>query len=150
MRFVVDTMLGKLASCLRILGYDTVFRKRYKNEEIHRLTGEGRILLTRDRARAAAFPGSVFTSHDLVRDQLKEADQKLGLSRDRENWFTRCIVCNSVLTWADPEQARDKVPDFVLFNYKDKIKHCPSCNRFYWPGTHRDNMLKRLRDWGFD
>ncbi|RLB09358.1 MAG: hypothetical protein DRG39_07635, partial [Deltaproteobacteria bacterium] len=32
---------------------------------------------------------------------------------------------------------------------KNRIKFCPFCNRFYWPGTHRKRMIAQLKRWGF-
>ncbi|UCH08998.1 MAG: hypothetical protein JSV55_12885, partial [Deltaproteobacteria bacterium] len=47
MRFVADSMLGKLARYLRIMGYDTVYQKTYSDQRLLELVGEGRVLLTR-------------------------------------------------------------------------------------------------------
>ena len=49
-RFVVDGHLGKLASLLRLLGFDTLYQSDFEDEELSELSfGETRILLTRDR-----------------------------------------------------------------------------------------------------
>jgi len=49
-RFVLDTHLGQLASYLRMLGFDTLYRNDYPDEELARIASqEQRILLTRDR-----------------------------------------------------------------------------------------------------
>ncbi|MBW1900644.1 MAG: hypothetical protein JRJ20_03305 [Deltaproteobacteria bacterium] len=29
------------------------------------------------------------------------------------------------------------------------IRWCPSCRRYYWPGSHRTRMVKQLEEWGF-
>lgn len=147
--FVADSMLGKLARYLRIMGYDTLYQPRYSDQRLSELVKEGRILLTRNRATARFYPNAIFIDHDLVKDQLKVVDGTLELARDRRGWFSRCLICNSPLAKADGEVARENVPDFVFLKYPERILCCPSCRRFYWPGTHRQRMVERLKDWGF-
>jgi len=68
--FVADTMLGKLAKYLRVMGYDTFYQKGYPDQRLSELVKEGRILLTRNHATATQYSNSVFIDHDLVKDQL--------------------------------------------------------------------------------
>jgi len=149
MLFVADSMLGKLARYLRIMGYDTIYQKTYSGQRLSELVAEGRVLLTRSTIRVKEYPHVVFIDRDLVKDQLTVLDSNLRLSRDQEKWFTRCSICNSPLSKVDREGAQAHVPDYVFFRYPEKIQFCPSCKRFYWPGTHRERMLARLKDWGF-
>src|ERR1035437_8521913 len=47
MRFVLDTHLGRLAAYLRMLGFDSLYRNDYQDEELAQVSSrEGRILLT--------------------------------------------------------------------------------------------------------
>ena len=149
MRFVADSMLGKLARYLRIMGYDTVYQETYSDQRMSELVEEGRVLLTRSNARFSKYPDSIFIDYDLVRDQLREVDEKIGLDRDQSKWFTRCSVCNSVLSKPDRAVTPEDVPDFVSFTYPQQVRFCPFCKRFYWPGTHRERMSARLKEWGF-
>jgi len=147
--FVADTMLGNLAKYLRIMGYDTFYQTSYPDQRLSELVKGGRILLTRNHTTAAQYVNSVFIDHDLVKDQLKAVDKSLKLPRDRRDWFSRCIVCNSSLSKAELEAARQNVPDFVFFTHHERIVFCSTCKRFYWPGTHRERMGERLKDWGY-
>lgn len=149
MPFVVDSMLGALARYLRIMGYDTAYQPHYTDQGIRELVEEGRVLLTRSRARAIQHENSILVDRDLVRDQLEVVDRAVGLTRDRAGYFRRCIRCNSPLEKAEEEAAREQVPDYVFTTQRDRILFCPSCGRCYWPGTHRERMLAILRDWGF-
>jgi uncharacterized protein with PIN domain len=149
MLFVADSMLGKLARYLRIMGYDTIYQKSYPDQRLSELVMEGRILLTRNHATYRLYSNSIFIDNDLVKDQLKVVDSILKLTRDRRDWFSRCLICNSSLSKADGEAVRENVPDFVFFHYTERILFCPTCKRFYWPGTHRERMLERFKDWGF-
>jgi len=147
--FVADTMLGKLSRYLRIMGYDTFYQSSYPDQRLSELVKEGRILLTRNQKTARQYSHSIFVDRDLVKDQLKAVDSSLRLTRDRRDWFSRCIVCNSPLSKAELESARQNVPDFVFLKHHERILFCPACKRFYWPGTHRERMVERLKDWGF-
>ena len=149
MLFVADKMLGKLARYLRIIGYDTFYQSSYPDQRLSELVKEGRILLTRNHATARQYSNSIFVDCDLVKDQLNVVDNAITLTRDRRDWFSRCLVCNSPLSKTEGEAARQNVPDFVFFKYHERIVFCSTCRRFYWPGTHRQRMLERLKDWGF-
>ena len=46
-RFVADSMLGRLAKWLRIMGYDTHYQPFYKEGIMGTLMAEGRTLLSR-------------------------------------------------------------------------------------------------------
>ena len=51
-RFIADDHLGRLAAYLRMVGFDTLYRDDYEDEELARISsGERRTLLTRDRGR---------------------------------------------------------------------------------------------------
>ncbi len=147
--FVADSMLGKLARYLRIMGYDTAYQSSYPDKRLSELVMEGRILLTRNQKTVRLYSDFIFIDCDLVKDQLKVVDSTLKLTRNQRDWFTRCLTCNSALSKVDTEVARENVPDFVFFKYPERILLCPTCKRFYWPGTHRERMVERLKDWGF-
>lgn len=149
MLFVVDSMLGTLARYLMIMGYDTEYQSRYSDQRLSELVREGRVLLTRNRGRAKKYENAIFVGCDLVKDQLEVVDNAIKLTRDHKDWFSRCTICNSPLMRAEEEAAKENVPDYVFIKYKERILFCPSCRRFYWPGTHRGRMLKILGDWGF-
>ncbi len=146
MKFVLDSMLGRLAKWLRIMGYDTYYQPTYRLDELYRLSQE-RIFITRNRALAQKLKGILLTS-DHIEEQLKELKKKLDL-KNSTLWLSRCIICNTELRNADPEWAQQFVPEYVYMKNKNNIKFCPSCKRFYWPGTHRQNMLKKLKELGF-
>jgi len=147
--FIADSMLGKLARYLRIFGYDAIYQSSYAQGRLSELVQEGRVLLTRHAETAAAHSGSILVDRDLVRDQLEVVDRRVKLTRDRCKWFTRCLACNELLVEVSGDTAKSNVPDYVFFKYSGKIRSCPSCKRYYWPGTHRQRTLERLSEWGF-
>jgi uncharacterized protein with PIN domain len=148
-RFVADAMLGKLAKWLRVMGYDTIYRSRYRPGQIHSLVGEGRILLTRDTRSAREHEGGVFIRSEHVHEQLGQLKEEGCIGGDRAGWFTRCTICNEPLVEAPPEAARENVPEYVFFEHRAAIRYCPSCRRFFWSGSHRQKMVVQLEVWGF-
>ena len=149
MKFLADSMLGKLAKWLRILGFDTRYQAKYREGEIARFLQSGRTLITRDLKAFGIFPGALFIQSDRVGDQLQEIRKAVGLAQDESKWFSRCLLCNIPLREATPEEAGENVPDYVLYENADAIRTCPSCGRFFWPGSHRARMIRQLKDWGF-
>ncbi len=147
--FAADSMLGSLAKCLRIMGYDTIYKSNYKENELLGLSETGRIILTKNWETHTSCPNTLLINHDNVRNQIKIVDRSIGLTRDRSAWFKRCSLCNSLLSKVGEDEARENVPDFVFSKYPKNILFCPVCEKFYWPGTHKDNILKKFRDWGF-
>jgi uncharacterized protein len=148
-KFVADTMLGRLAKWLRIMGCDTHYRPFYQPEQIRSLVEEGRILLTRNSRRLTRCKGAVFLRADHVKDQLNQLQQEGLIPVDHARWFTRCMLCNDTLLTPSAEAVKENVPEYVLFENPSGIRFCPSCNRFFWPGSHKQKMMAQLGSWGF-
>ncbi|MBW2064635.1 MAG: hypothetical protein JRJ03_06830 [Deltaproteobacteria bacterium] len=147
-KFLVDVMLGKLAKWLRILGYDTEYVKSTSAQGIPKSTLAGRILLTRKKDAAGETRDYILIRSERLDEQLRQLRES-GLKPDRSRWFTRCLKCNRLLQRADLEQARDSVPDYVLYENGSEIRFCTSCMRYYWPGSHREKMVLKLANLGF-
>jgi uncharacterized protein with PIN domain len=148
-RFVIDSMLGKLARWLRILGYDTHYQRVFEAELIEKLLKADYHLLTRHRDTADQYMNALLIRSDNVGEQLVELKERLHLAPDRSNWFSRCLICNVVLKKTQKEEARENVPEYVFYQNMAGIRQCPTCGRYYWPGSHRRRMLMQLEDWGF-
>lgn len=147
-RFAADAMLGRLAKWLRILGCDTLYLSNYRRETVEALLGTGRCFLTCKAARAAGRENTFLVSHGTPGEQLQELIQADVLQPAPAGWFTRCLQCNEPLTPAALEGARENVPEYVFHRQREEIRTCLSCNRYYWPGTHRARMLAQLKQWG--
>lgn len=148
-KFLADAMLGRLAKWLRIMGYDTHYQSSYKPAHIQSRLNEGRLLLTRNSRRICRHEGAVLVRADHIREQLKQLQEEGLIPADRAMWFTRCLICNEPLIKAPSEAVRENVPEYVFLNNPSGIGFCPSCNRFFWPGSHRQNMTAQLKAWGF-
>ncbi len=144
-RFVVDTMLGRLARWLRAMGYDTLYPGQAEDRRLLQLSrAEERILLTRDRVLARlGEPRSCLIRAELVDEQLLEAVEQLALRRDDGLWLSRCLECNALLEPVRREDLRALLPEHVFAVHTDFVR-CPGCSRIYWAGSHVDRMIERL------
>jgi uncharacterized protein with PIN domain len=147
-RFVAEPMLGKLAKWLRVMGYDVLYQRSYRETDLVCLLAEGRRLLSRRLEATKRHSGAILIRSDHVGEQLKELRNLDCLTLDRSKLFTRCLRCNVPLEEADPEAAGSSLPDHISHENPSGIRYCPECGRFFWPGSHRDRMLKQLADWG--
>ncbi len=144
-RFVIDTMLGRLAHWLRAMGYDAVYLGPAEDGRLLSLArAESRVLLTRDAklAQAAGRLGCLIRAGD-VDSQVLEAVVQLGLSPDETAWLSRCLACNTRLEARAKDAVRDAVPPRVFASH-DKFWACPGCAKVYWAGSHADRILDRL------
>jgi uncharacterized protein with PIN domain len=149
MKFLADSMLGRLAKWLRIMGYDTHYQSFYAMGDFGPLVRDERILLSRHAKTTDQYPGSLMLSSDHVKKQLHEIRTWFQLEPDRCRWFTRCLICNVPLEKTQVGDIRLNVPDYVLYEKPTQIRFCPSCGRHFWPGSHRERMIRQLENWGF-
>ncbi|HAV43578.1 TPA: hypothetical protein DCX15_06160 [bacterium] len=146
MKFLCNSMLGRLAKWLRILGYDTAYLQEKTDKELIELARkEGRILLTRDRhlSREWLTPTLYIESQE-IDDQLTQVVDRYHLDLE-ENLFCRCPLCNHLLSPIDKEEVKEGVPPFVYETYH-QFFFCPDCHKTYWPGTHWENIKKKVEE----
>jgi len=148
MKFLCDQMLGTLAKWLRIYGFDTF----YSNSEIDDLEliniakEEKRILLTRDkeliiRGRKKNLQVIQVNNTDLDK-QLSLVLKNVDI--DSNLILSRCLICNNPIEEIQKNKVIEKVPKKVFEN-NDKFWFCKSCNKFYWKGSHFENMLEKIK-----
>lgn len=144
-RFLVDTMLGRLATWLRILGYDAAYFRGEDRALLDQAWREGRILLTRDarlltRRRLPPHLGIV---SDRVAEQLRQVVRAFELTPTRPPG-RRCPRCNLALVAQDKATVAGRVPEFV-WSHHDVFWVCSGCQRIYWAGSHRRQMDEMVR-----
>jgi uncharacterized protein with PIN domain len=149
MRFVADSMVGKLAKWLRVLGYDTHYERSYGPGAIDRLVRGGRYLVSRHKGTVDLHCSAVLLHGNRVGEQLVELRARMPLSPARSQWFSRCLICNVLLEGVGEGEARENVPEYIFFQNMTGIRSCPLCGRYYWPGSHRARMVRQLEEWGF-
>ncbi len=139
-RFLADAMLGRLATWLRILGYDTEYFRGEDDALLHQAWRDGRMLLTRDTRllRRGHLPPHLFIASDHVREQVRQVVETLGLDPGVPP-ARRCLRCNTVLEPSSKAAVEGLVPEFI-WEHHDAFWTCVRCGRIYWPGTHRLRM----------
>ena len=140
-RFVLDTHLGKLASYLRLLGLDVLYRNDYRDEQLaHLSASEGRILLSKDRG---LLKRSAVTHGYYVRE-INSGKQLMEVLRRFDLWaviapFERCVRCNGLLELVSFESISDRLPAKTR-QYYDEFCICQVCEQIYWKGSHYERL----------
>lgn len=145
-RFLVDAMLGTLATRLRAFGYDTEWRRDTADSLLLRESAaEGRVVLTQDRELATIGGRSAyFVRGRTVEEQIAEVAKRFGLSPTSDRLFSRCSICNTKLSPVDKEAVRDRVPAKAFAHY-DEFWICEPCDKIYWKGSHHEELRAILR-----
>jgi uncharacterized protein len=142
-RFILDVHLGKLASFMRMMGYDALYQPGYNDDELVSISmHEERALLSKDRAllthRMLTRAYHVNAIHP--RDQLIEVLARFHLTGLAAP-FTRCIVCNTTLQTIPKDAAENRLPPRVSEAFHEFF-YCGYCDRIYWKGSHYERMRK--------
>jgi uncharacterized protein len=146
-KFIVDVNLGKLAKKLRLLGFDTLFRNDFEDDEIIEISlREKRIILTRDRGilmKNAATHGYWLRNDDPGK-QLREVIGRLHL-QNMFKPFSRCSNCNGELEVAEKEKLRSRLHVDTL-HYYNEFWECRSCSKVYWEGSHFGRIIDLIEE----
>ena len=139
--FVLDVHLGKLATYLRLLGFDTWYRHDCDDEELANIShSEGRILLTRDRGllkRRIVTYGYWVRAIDPI-GQVREVLQRFALWAQIRP-FQRCLRCNGELVSVEKEQVLAQLPANTR-QYYNEFYLCQRCQQVYWKGAHYSDL----------
>ena len=147
LRFVLDVHLGKLASFLRLLGFDSLYRRDFEDASLVRLSNaERRMLLTRDRGllKRSQVTYGYWIRETSPRLQLIEVVRRFGLW-DRLEPFGRCLRCNGAIESIPSDEVASRLLPRTLEHYRE-FRWCPKCERVYWKGSHHDRMQGFLEE----
>lgn len=140
-KFIADGNLKPLAKRLRMLGLDCVYDGGASLPDlIQSAAHEDRVLLTlkpvakTNRVKVFRLPGD---NPDLQLQQVNEVYDLLEFASP----FRRCLVCNTQLEEA--HRSVQSLPDSVSERGLT-VYQCPSCERYYWPGSHLERMREQL------
>lgn len=140
-RFVLDVHLRKLASLLRLAGFDA--RVLTDDAEIARTGGrEARVVLTRDLEllkRNEVRWGYWVRTTDPAR-QFLELVGRFDLAR-RARPFSRCLCCNDPLRPVAKDEVLDRLPPRTRAEF-DQFQMCDACGRVYWRGSHYQRLRR--------
>jgi uncharacterized protein with PIN domain len=143
--FILDNHLGQLATYLRMLGFDCLYRNDYQDEELAKVASEeGRVLLTRDRRllmRKVIRRGYCIHQID-PRLQAAELLRRFKLFGQVKP-FQRCLRCNSPLQPVAKQDIIGRLQPLTK-RYYNEFRICPSCNQIYWKGSHFEHMQQMI------
>ncbi|MBI2837029.1 MAG: Mut7-C RNAse domain-containing protein [Acidobacteria bacterium] len=153
MRFLADSMLGRLARWLRFAGVDCGYvRDRQEVPFLERASREDRIILTADRGLASRAGGraggsaggsAYVVNATFHRDQLKEVMAHFNLRPAGP--LTRCGECNAPLAQLHHAEAYGRVP-LRVYESAMQFFACPECGRLYWSGSHTEAIARTLSE----
>ena len=135
--------MGKLATYLRLLGFDTRYQHHCDDEELAAISNfEQRILLTRDRG---LLKRSIVTYGYCVRaiypiQQTQEVLQRFALWSQIQP-FRRCLRCNGDLVSVELDEISTRLPAKTR-QYYDEFYLCQKCQQIYWKGAHYSKLLR--------
>ena len=143
-RFLLDVMVGKLASYLRMCGHDAAYALDRGLEADDRLLAlarrENRQLLTRDRELAARADDATLLTDTAVEGQLRELHEA-GFDLRLDERPARCGACNGSVGEPDPTTDRPAyVPD------DPRVWRCLDCEQWFWKGSHWDRVAATLAE----
>ncbi|WP_299263114.1 Mut7-C RNAse domain-containing protein [Halorientalis sp.] len=145
-RLVLDVMLGKLATFLRMCGYDAVYALDRELEADDRILAlartEERTLLTRDRELAARADDSVLLSAPDPVEQLREL-RAAGFRLELAARPARCGRCNGVAVAVDTDEP---TPEYAPDAAEADVWRCRDCGQCFWKGSHWDDVAETLAD----
>jgi uncharacterized protein with PIN domain len=145
LKFIADVHLGKLARCLRLLGFDTRYQNNSTKDDLLRFAlEENRIVLSRDfrfgKNRSINF---ILVEHEDPAQQLSSLVQKLHLEQ-KLHPFSICLACNGKLERRDKEKIASLLEDNTR-KFFNEFWQCSDCHRVYWKGSHYHKMLKLVQ-----
>ncbi|MBN1402065.1 MAG: Mut7-C ubiquitin/RNAse domain-containing protein [Anaerolineae bacterium] len=142
-QFVLDTHLGKLATYLRMFGFDALYRNDYADARLAQISRQQeRILLTRDHGllkRALVTHGYYVRSED-PKEQIIEILRRFDLWHSIRP-LSRCLRCNGLLEPVSKADVLDEIPARTRLYY-DAFSRCTHCQRIYWRGSHFERMIR--------
>jgi uncharacterized protein with PIN domain len=141
---LVDDMLGKLATYLRMCGYDATYTtERGIETEADALAmahTEDRLVVTRDRALAERAERATLLAGRDVTDQLREL-RDAGFELTLAEEPAQCSACNGLLEGVD---RTEPTPDYAPDPHDEAVWRCRDCGQHFWRGSHWDDVAETL------
>jgi uncharacterized protein with PIN domain len=143
-RFVLDTHLRKLASLLRLSGFDAILLE--DDADVANVSArDGRVALTRDVGllKRSLVRYGYWVRHTDPELQLAEVLERFDLA-DRMEPFSRCLRCNTPVAAVDAETVSDRLSPRTRMSFQE-FRHCPGCGRIYWQGSHYGRLTALIQ-----
>ena len=140
-KFILDVHLGTLAKYMRMLGFDTLYKNNYKDEEIVKISlKERRAILTKDRGilKRSEVTHGYWIRGSITKEQIIEVIKRFDL-KEQIKELSRCLKCNSLLKKIPKGQIIDRLPRKVRESQQE-FYYCESCDKIFWKGSHYTKM----------
>ena len=152
LKFICDVHLGRLATCLRMLGFDTLYENSWDCATIVRLSVEHkRIILTRNTGllKMSAVTHGYRIRSENPEEQVVEVLRRFDAASSIKP-FCRCLVCNGIMKKIAKEDIIHLLEEKTKLYY-DEFQQCRFCKKVYWKGSHYLRMkefVEGVRDKG--
>ncbi len=141
---IADSMLGKLARYLRIIGYEVMYINPDIGDDSIVNMGRENIVLTRDKNLHSRIENSILIKSYNALEQLAEIKDKLPSPKFKP--WELCPICSGKLVKIDK---RGNLPDYVS-KFAQEIYYCGKCDKYYWKGSHTKNFKKMMESIGLE
>ncbi|MFW9843660.1 MAG: Mut7-C RNAse domain-containing protein [Candidatus Thorarchaeota archaeon] len=151
--FVVDSMLGKLATWLRLTGHDAMFSTKIHDDEFLRIAIDtGRVLLTSDEElyhRAMDANAETMLVRGSVDEEVASVFLRYGIEPFADASISRCTKCNGSLEYVSEEE-KERIKPLVMektYDYYNEFWFCKYCKSVFFKGgqwINIDEYMERI------
>lgn len=146
-KFFADVNAAGLARLLRAIGIDTRWEDAISDKDlVERAIGENRFVLTLDKRLIEEWRADnvLLLGSDKPPEQFAQVVEHFKLKPPSE-FFTRCLICNSLLRRASVAEIAENAPTLVREN-NSLFSFCPRCEKIYWEGSHTRRMRAAIEE----
>jgi len=146
-KFFADVNVARLVRWLRAIGIDTWWEDAISDADlVRRAIRENRFVLTLDKRLLKEWrtDNVLLLTSERPLEQFAQVVEHFKLKLPAQ-FFTRCLVCNSILRGAIDEEIAANVPPRVREN-NELFYYCPNCEKIYWEGSHTERMRAVIED----
>jgi uncharacterized protein with PIN domain len=145
MKFLVDSPLGGLIKWLRFCGFDTSSLLLHPEapDSLPPPVPDTYILTRQAPPKRLRRPDLLILTADQPQEQLEEVLRRLQISRKDLSLLSRCSRCNDFLVPISRDRVQGQVPEHV-FLYHKEFYECPRCHRLFWPGSHLEDITRKV------
>lgn len=147
MKLLCDHMLGSLAKWLRIFGFDTMYPDAMTTDDsiLQTAKKENRLLISRDKQLIQRGKKAQLPVLEIQTTRLSEqvAQVLSHITVDETTILSRCTLCNTPLRSVEKKGLEPYIPEKV-FRTRAAFWYCPTCKKYYWMGTHYENMREKI------
>lgn len=151
LRFFADVNVARLVRWLRAAGLDTAWEDAIPDADlVRRAIEEKRWVLTLDKLLPKEFHADnilLLDSEDPFK-QFEQVVRHFEIEKPEE-FFTRCLVCNTPLEEIAAEEITEDLPPNVLEDH-EVFYLCPACDKIFWQGSHTRRMREEIENFFSD